>query len=170
MRRHRVRSVAWIAFALAVAALPAARGASASERIAAIVNKEVILESDVDDQLRVAMTNLRVDPSDSVTVAKLRKDVLRQLIDEQVILAEAQKQNVTIPKAELDAAVTKAVENVKTRLGTPANFQRALQEEHTTEAQLRAKYEPDVKKQLLVMRLVGKEVQNRPPVPDAEVK
>lgn len=170
MRRPTVRDVAWIAVVLAVAALPAARGALAAERIAAIVNKEVILESDVDDQLRVAMTNLHIDPSDSVSVAKLRKDVLRQLVDEQVILAEAQRQNITIPKSELDAAVTKAVENVKSRLGTPANFQRALQEEHTTEAQLRAKYEPDVKKQLLVMRLVGKEVQNRTTVTDAEVK
>ena len=170
MRRHTVRTVAWIDFALALAATPATRGASATERIAAIVNKEVILESDVDEQLRVAMSNLHVDPSDSVTVAKLRKDVLRQLIDEQVILAEAQRQSITIPKAELDAAVTKAIESVKTRLGSPANFARALRDEHTTEDALRRKYEPDVKKQLLVMRLVQKEVQNRTTVTDAEVK
>ena len=170
MRRYSERNLAWIVFALAATALPAARGALAAERIAAIVNKEVILQSDVEDQLRVAMTNLHIDPSDSVTVAKLRKDVLRQLVDEQVILAEAQRQNITIPKADLDAAVTKAVENVKTRLGSPANFQRALGEEHTTEDGLRRKYEPDVKKQLIVMRLVGKEVQNRTTVTDAEVK
>ncbi len=170
MRRNTVRTFAWIALALAAAALPAARGASASERIAAIVNKEVILESDMDDQLRVAMANLRVDPSDSVSVAKLRKDVLRQLIDEQVILAEAQRQAITISKADLDAAVKQAIDNVRTRLGSDQNFQRALQEEHTTEDQLRRKYEPDVRKQLLVMRLVGKEVQNRTTVTDAEVK
>ena len=84
MRRYSVRNLAWIVFALAATALPAARGALAAERIAAIVNKEVILQSDVEDQLRVAMTNLHIDPSDSVTVAKLRKDVLRQLVDEQV--------------------------------------------------------------------------------------
>jgi peptidyl-prolyl cis-trans isomerase SurA len=170
MRRQTIRRFAWILVALAAVMAPAARNSAGSERIAAIVNKEVILESDVDEQLRVAMTNLRVDPSDSVTVAKLRKDVLKQLIDEQVILAEAQHQGVTIPRADLDQAVTQAIQNVRTRLGSEENFKKALQEEHTTEAELRRKYEPDVKKQLLVMRLVGKEVQNRTTVTDAEAK
>jgi len=170
MRRSFMKRLGWIAVALAAAALPATRIAAASERIAAIVNKEVILESDVDDQLRVAAANLHVDPSDSVSVAKLRKDVLRQLIDEQVILAEAQRQNITIPKSDLDQAVKQAIGNVRTRLGSEDNFRRALAEEHTTEDALRRKYEPDVKKQLLVMRLVGKEVQNRTTVTDAEAK
>ncbi len=170
MRRHVATRLTWIALALAAAALPAARMTAASERIAAIVNKEVILQSDVDEQLQVAEANLHVDPSDSDSVAKLRKDVLRQLVDEQVILAEADRQNITIPKADLDQAVSKAVDNVRQRLGSEANFKRALAEEHTTEADLRRKYEPDVKKQLLVMRLVQKEVQSKTTVTDAEAK
>jgi peptidyl-prolyl cis-trans isomerase SurA len=171
MRRRKIERLAMLAIAIAFAAMaPAARHAAASERIAAIVNKEVILESDVDEQLRVAMANLHVDPSDSVSVAKLRKDVLRQLIDEQVILAEAQRQNITIAKTDLDQAVKQAIDNVKKRLGSDQNFQRALAEEHTTEDQLRRKYEPDVKKQLLVMRLVGREVQSKTTVTDAEAR
>src|SRR5207245_3909583 len=161
MRRHVLTRLAWTVLALAAVALPAARTTAASERIAAIVNKEVILQSDVDEQLQVAEANLHVDPSDSESVAKLRKDVLRQLIDEQVILAEAEKQNITITKSDLDQAVKQAIDNVRTRLGSDASFKRALAEEHTSEAALRQKYEPDVKKQLLVMRLVQKEVQNK---------
>src|SRR5438045_4866808 len=118
MRRHVVLRLVWILAALVATTTTTAHLAAASERIAAVVNKEVILESDVDDQLRLAEANLRVDPGDSVTVAKLRKDVLRQLIDEQVILAEAARQNITIPKAELDQAVEKAVQNVRTRMGS----------------------------------------------------
>ncbi|TMQ55830.1 MAG: hypothetical protein E6K77_09895 [Candidatus Eisenbacteria bacterium] len=172
MRRDGIMLIAGLAALglLAAVAPPATHDLAASERIAAIVNKEVILESDVDEQLRTAMGNLRVDPADSVTVAKLRKDVLQQLIDEQVILAEAARQNITIPKADLDQAVMQAIQNVRARLGTEQNFQRALAEEKTTEAQLRKKYEPDVRKQLLVMRLVGREVQNKTTVTDAEVK
>ena len=172
MRRDGIMLIAGLAALglLAAAAPPATHDLAASERIAAIVNREVILESDVDEQLRTAMGNLRVDPADSVTVAKLRKDVLQQLIDEQVILAEAARQNITIPKADLDQAVMQAIQNVRARLGTEQNFQRALAEEKTTEAQLRKKYEPDVRKQLLVMRLVGREVQNKTTVTDAEVK
>ena len=169
MRRRVLTRLVWMA-AIVVAAAAPTRMVAGSERIAAIVNKEVILESDVDDQLRLAEANLHVDPADSVTVAKLRKDVLRQLIDEQVILAEAARQNITIPKTDLDTAVKQAIGNVRQRLGSEQNFQRALAEEHTTEEALRRKYEPDVKKQLLVMRLVGKEVQSRTSVTDAEAK
>ena len=172
MRRDGIMLIAGLAALGLLAAVtpPATHDLAASERITAIVNKEVILESDVDEQLRTAMGNLRVDPADSVTVAKLRKDVLQQLIDEQVILAEAARQNITIPKADLDQAVMQAIQNVRARLGTEQNFQRALAEEKTTEAQLRKKYEPDVRKQLLVMRLVGREVQNKTTVTDAEMK
>ena len=171
MRRDGIMRIARIAaFAvLATVALPAVRDSAANERIAAIVNKEVILESDVDEQLRTAIGTLHADPSDSAAVAKLRKDVLQQLIDEQVILAEAQRQGITIAKADLDQAVKQAVENVRARLGTEQNFQRALTEERTTEIELRRKYEPEVKKQLLVMRLVGREVQSKTTVTDAEV-
>jgi peptidyl-prolyl cis-trans isomerase SurA len=172
MRRDGMMRIARIAAlaVLAAVAPPVTHDLAASERIAAIVNKEVILESDVDEQLRTAMGNLRVDPGDSVTIAKLRKDVLQQLIDEQVILAEAQRQSITIPKADLDQAVKQAIQNVRARLGTEQNFQRALAEEKTTEDLLRKKYEPEVRKQLLVMRLVGREVQNKTTVTDAEVK
>ena len=172
MRRDGIMRIARIAaFAvLATVALPAMRDSAANERIAAIVNKEVILESDVDEQLRTAIGTLHADPSDSAAVAKLRKDVLQQLIDEQVILAEAQRQGITIAKADLDQAVKQAVENVRARLGTEQNFQRALTEERTTEIELRRKYEPEVRKQLLVMRLVGREVQSKTTVTDAEVK
>ncbi len=170
-----MRPLAWIASFAALAALaaiaaPTTNGAAAAERIAAIVNKDVILQSDVEDQLRLAMVNMHVDPSDSASVARLRKDVLQQLVDEQVILNEAQKQGITVPKAELDEAVKKAVQAVRDRVGSEQNFQRALAEEKTTEEGLGKKYEPDVRKQLLVMRLVGREVQSKTNVADADVR
>jgi len=167
-----MRRFLWI---LAFAALAVIAGSSrdrleAAERIAAIVNKEVILESDVEEQLRIAMANLNVDPADSVTVARMRRDVLKQLVDEQIIMAEAARQGITISKAEVDQGVDNAIQDVKGRLGTDENFQKALAQERMTMADLRKKYEPDVKKQLTVMRLVGREVQSKTTVTDADVK
>ena len=46
----------------------APRVPDAAERIAAIVNKSVILSSDVDDQTRQAAARYNVDPADSATV------------------------------------------------------------------------------------------------------
>ncbi|HEU5311991.1 MAG TPA: SurA N-terminal domain-containing protein, partial [Candidatus Eisenbacteria bacterium] len=71
-----------------------------AERIAAIVNKEVILASDVDDQTREAAMRMRVDPADTASMGRLRKEVLNQLVEKQVLLAEAQKQGITVTAAD----------------------------------------------------------------------
>lgn len=161
--------------ALVIPALLAALGglppvAIATERIMAIVNKEVILESDVEDALRQAMTQYRVDPGDSTSVAQLRTEVLKQLVDEQVILAEAARQGVTVPKAQLDQSVEQQLQTVKSRLGSEAQFQKALEQEKLTEPALRQKYATELRKQLLVTKMVDREVQSKTTASDAEVR
>ncbi len=144
--------------------------AAATERIAAIVNKEVILESDVEDAMRQAMAQYRVDPDDTTNVAQLRQEVLKQLVDEQVILAEAARQGVTVPKAQVDQSVEQQIQTVKTRLGSEEQFRKALEQEKTTEAALRKKYGTELHKQLLVMKMVDREVQSKTTVNDAEAR
>jgi peptidyl-prolyl cis-trans isomerase SurA len=153
---------------LALGGLAAVAGSA--ERIAAIVNKEVILESDVEEAVGQATLQYRVDPQDSVTMVQLRKDVLKQLVDEQVILAEAARLNVTLTKAEVDQGIEQQLDGVRGRFPTQEDFQKALAQEKMTEALLRKKYESEVRRQMLVMRMVSREVQNKTSVSDAEVR
>ena len=155
---------------LLLAACGAAAVAGSAERIAAIVNKEVILESEVDEAVQQAAAQYRVDPADSSTMAQLRQEVLKQLVDEQIILAEANRQNVALTKAEVDEGVEQQLSGVKGRFPTVEDFQKALAKENLTEAALRKKYEDDVRRQMLVMRMVNREVQSKTSVSDAEVR
>ena len=141
----------------------------AAERIAAIVNKDVILNSDVEERTMEAAARMRVDPTDSVAFARLRAEVLNQLVEKQVLLAEATRQAITVSNADVAQAVDREIDNLKQRLG-PTEYDQALVRERTTEAQLRKKYEPDVREQLLISRLVGKEVQSKTTVTDTEVR
>jgi parvulin-like peptidyl-prolyl isomerase len=93
--------------ACAIVLLTVGGSARSAERIAAIVNKEVILASDVDEQTREAAVRMRVDPGDSVQMGRLRKEVLNQLVEKQVLLAEAQKQNITISNKEVDDEINR---------------------------------------------------------------
>jgi len=95
----------WILFGAILCALysldarvPAAQ---ASERIAAIVNKQVILSSDVDDRTLEAASRMHVDPGDSVALAKLRTEVLNQMVEKEVLLAEATRQAITVSNADV---------------------------------------------------------------------
>ena len=65
-----------VALALALGAIPTP-ASIAAERIAAIVNKKVILASEVDEQMRQAAARYGVDPADSVNTARLRKHLPR---------------------------------------------------------------------------------------------
>ena len=167
-----MKRLGWLmaALTLVVAAERFAGDAGAAERIAAIVNKEVILASDVDEETRNAAYRMRVDPADSVSLGKLRKEVLNQMVEKHVLLAEATRQNITISPAEVSEAVDREIDGLRQRLGSEENFQQALAQERTTEADLRKRYEPDVRDQLLISRLVGKEVQGKTTVTDGEVR
>ena len=147
-----------------------AGGAGAAERIAAIVNKEVILASDVDEETRSVAYRMRIDPADSVAFGRLRKEVLNQMVEKHVLLAEATRQGITVAPAEVTQAVDREIDGLRQRLGSEENFQQALAQERTTEADLRKRYEPDVRDQLLISRLVGKEVQSKTTVTDGEVR
>jgi peptidyl-prolyl cis-trans isomerase SurA len=167
-----MKRLGWLMFALMLVAAGDrfAGSAGAGERIAAVVNKEVILASDVDEEARGAAYRMRMDPADTVAFKNLRKEVLNQMIEKHVLLAEAARQNITVTPAEVSQAVDREIDGLKQRLGSEENYQQALAQEKTTEAALRKKYEPDVRDQLIISRLVGKEVQGKTTVSDAEVK
>lgn len=156
--------------AVALAALAGGLPAGAAERIAAIVNKNVILASDVDERFQQAAAQYRLDPRDSVSAVKLRKSVLDQLIENQVVLAEGTRLGITVSQADVNQAVDRQIAALHERLGGDANYRQALQQEGLTEADLRKRYEPDVKDQLLISRTVQREVQSKTTVSDAEVR
>jgi peptidyl-prolyl cis-trans isomerase SurA len=148
---------------------PGAAPAGAAERIAAIVNKQVILASEVEERTMEAAARMRMDPNDSVSIARLRTEVLGQMVEKEVLLAEAERQAITISNADVAQAVDREIDGLKQRLG-PAEYAQALSRERMTEADLRKKYEPDVRDQLKISRLVGKEVQSKTTVTDSEVR
>jgi len=163
------RVVMALVFAAALAGL-GRTPVDAAERIAAIVNKNVILASEVDERFQQAAARFNVDPRDSVSVVKLRRNVLDQLIENQVVIAEAGRLGLTVTPAEVQAAIDREVSALRDRLGGDDAYKKALQQEGMTEADLRKKYEPDVRDQLLISRTVQREVQSKVIVTDAEVR
>ncbi len=167
-----VRAGVAVALTAAVLALLPNTGErlGAAERIAAIVNKNVILASEVDERFQQAAARFSVDPRDSVSIAKLRRNIIDQLVENQVVLAEAVRLSITVTPADVQAAVDREVAALRERLGGDAGFRRALEQERMTEADLRKRYEPDVREQLLISRVVSREVQSKTTVTDAEIR
>ncbi len=154
--------------AAARAASPAAGDEDRLDAIAAMVNDEAVLASDVEEQLFLYLQRAQLRP-DSAEVDTLRRQILDQLIDEKLVLAEAKRQAISVPDAEVAKQVDQAIADVKQRLGSEAAFAQQLQAENLTEARLREKYKAEVQRNLTAQRLVQKTFP-RKPVPQAEAE
>src|SRR5439155_8867495 len=128
---------------------------SALDAIAAMVNDEPVLASDVEEQLFQFLQRSQAHP-DSAQVDTLRHQVLDQLIDDKLLLAEAKRQSITVNPAEVAKQVEGAISEAKERLGGEQGFAEQLEQENTTEERLRERYKGDVERQITVQRLVAK--------------
>jgi peptidyl-prolyl cis-trans isomerase SurA len=140
----------------------------ALDAIAALVNDEPVLASDVEEQLYLYVQRANARP-DAAQVDTLRRQILDQLIDEKLLIAEAKRQSVTVADAEIDKQIDQAVADAKERLGGEAAYREQLRRENTSEAQLREKYRDELRRQLMVRRLVERQFP-RKPVPQAEAE
>src|SRR6185503_10591421 len=153
----------FLASTLALIALVPAFGVSEAQRldgIAAVVNDDVVLQSDVEEQLAAFLMRNQATP-DSSTVDTLRIQILNQLIDEKLIVAEAKRQGLSVPDAEVEKQIDQAIGEAKERFGGDEAFRRQLQQENMTEAKLREKYRTDLRRQLLAQRLVTKQLPKK---------
>ena len=135
---------------------PAAAGAERLDGIAAVVNDDVVLESDVEEQLYLFLMQAQARP-DSAAIDTLRQQILSQLIDEKLIVAEAKRQGITASPAEISKQIDQAIASKRDQLGGEDAFREQLAKENTTEAKLREKYRTDLERELLAQRLVEKQ-------------
>ncbi|MBI5709743.1 MAG: peptidylprolyl isomerase [Candidatus Eisenbacteria bacterium] len=135
--------------------------------IAAVVNDDVVLQSDVEEQLYLFLMNNQMRP-DSAGVDTLRRQILDQLINEKLIVAEAKRQGVTAPETEVNREVEKAMADARKRLGEDG-FREQLQRENLSEEKLRARYREAAQREITSSRLLQKQFP-RKSVPAAEAE
>jgi len=145
---------------------PSFSDAATVDRIAAIVNGEIITASDLQSaaaRARIGLLTLAPDGSASRRPIS-EQEVLGELIDQKLQLQLARKKGITVEPDELE----KAVEDVKQKNGltTDAALQKALQEEHSSLDQ----YKNGLKDQILILKLVNREVRSGVILSDQDIR
>lgn len=75
------------------------------DKVAAVVNNGVVLESDVDSMMQSVKMNARAANQQLPDDATLRRQVMDQLIMDQILLQMGQKMGIQISDAQLDQAI-----------------------------------------------------------------
>ena len=153
-----------IALAAAAALVFAAPPAPAAEldRVAAVVNGDAILMSEVDRRFRHLVFDLRQTPSDLPSRNALVRRSLDELVLERLQLRIAEEQGLRIP----DAALEQAIESIARRHdATVADLRRSLEAGGIPFSDFRERIRND----LVVENLRRQEILGRIRVSEAEV-
>jgi peptidyl-prolyl cis-trans isomerase SurA len=157
-RRAALRLV--LALTLALAAEHAAAQGSV-ERIAAVVNNDVITTQDLNERLGLVAAASGL-PSDPEIRNRLMQQVLRGYIDEKLQLQEAARLNLSVTDEDVDKALQTLAQ--RNHLDVDS-FKRALEERKIEVSALRAQ----LKGQIAWAKVVGKEVRPRVAVTQDQV-
>lgn len=126
------------------------------DKTLAIVNGEPLMSSEFDKILNPMIEQYRaMTPLTEQSDAKLnefKNQILEQKIDQMILTQEAKKQKIKIAKRELDDAVNQ----VKKRFPNDETFQAELKKEGLSQVQ----FEKRLEEQLMVQKLVEREMKN----------
>ncbi|MEZ4387780.1 MAG: peptidylprolyl isomerase [Candidatus Krumholzibacteriia bacterium] len=164
-----------VPLAILVAAL-AATGAAAQEpvlleRIVAIVDEEMILQSDLDLAIELYQLDRQLAGSEPEPVTpELTRKVLDSLIENKLVIAAAKQNDMVVEEADIDARVNERVEQLVGQYGGQAGLEQALHESGLTLEDFRFRYASQLRNQQYMRLVVGRFIRPGIEVMENEVK
>ncbi|PWB68153.1 hypothetical protein C3F09_12220, partial [candidate division GN15 bacterium] len=129
------------------------------DRIVAIVGNDVILASELAEQVQMAAFQSGHRPQTQQELTQLRDQVLEQMISDRLFLIEAKKDTtITVRPEEVEQALDEQVSRVQERFNSEQEFQAALAREGLTVRDLRKRYRSDIENQLLRQRYIQRKL------------
>jgi peptidyl-prolyl cis-trans isomerase SurA len=131
---------------------------SAGDGVVAVVDEQPILQSELDKQVSLLklQMNQNVMPEDS-----LKKLALERLIEVRLLMLQAKKESLDVTEAEVEEALNKSIGEMRSQFPNEEAFNAQLKTEGTNIAQLKAKHRADAKNQLLMQKLIDKNIRAR---------
>jgi peptidyl-prolyl cis-trans isomerase SurA len=139
-----------------------AQGITLVDRIVAVVNKEVITASELDDAVGMAERELRRRGTPLPDRPVLERQMLERLVLSKAQLQLARSSGLRVEELQLDRAVERIAESNKMTL---ADFRRALERDGVSFNAWRE----EVREEMLLTRLRQREVDDKVQVSDSEL-
>jgi len=163
-RRAAGRRAGWAGVALALALAAGAHAAyEPIERIVAVVNDGVVLESELRNRLRTVVAQLRARGTRLPPEPVLRRQVLERLIIERIQLQMAERLGIQID----DETVNAAIRDIARRNGMDLHGLREALERDGFSFE---RFREDVRAEMTIARLQREQVANRVTVSEREVE
>jgi peptidyl-prolyl cis-trans isomerase SurA len=116
------------------------------DRIIAVVDKEIITESELNDRVTLLALQNRLDPASPA----LRTQVLDGMITEKLVLAQALIDSVEVTDTEISQALDQQIQNFIRQVGSEARVEQIYGKSIN---RIRVEYRDEVRQQLLVQKV-----------------
>lgn len=144
-------------------------GSRVVEGIAAVVGEHAVMHSEVEEQFTILAPQFQLDPNDTSQANQLRREILDNLVNEQLLTQEATAVGIEVDQTQVGQAVDEGIRADKERMGAEG-FANQLIAEGLTETELRAIYADDLSKDFLRRQLLQREVFSKVSITDAQVE
>ena len=132
-------------------------------RIAAVVNGDMITARELDRELQSELVGQKLDPAKNPQmVAEVRKAVLDRMINDKILLQEADKEKIEISDADVDAAIDRIVKD--SQLSRDVFFKQLAQEGISEKV-----FRDRLYVQIVSQRLMSRNVVNKVVVTEDEI-
>lgn len=136
----------------------------AQDKIAAIVNNDIITQKDINDFenfMRIQMRSEYPQGQVEEKIISLKKDMLNRLIEDRIILQEAKRQNIRVDESRVKAKI----DAIRKNYISDKAFQESLKSQGLVPADLEAK----IRDQMFMYTIVEAKVKDKIVIKPAEV-
>lgn len=135
----------------------------AIDKVVAVVNNEVITESQLRHQMEISKQQFAAMNKPSPDTSALRHEALQQLIDKALLLQAAQKSGIKVDDKQLIHAIEQIAARNHLSIGQ-------LQEQLTQQNISFAKYKNDIRNEIIISQLQQKEISSRIHISTQEIE
>ena len=139
--------------------------AAVVDKIIVVVNNEIITQREVDVLLGPIYGQYRNMYKGEELIRMLedaRERILKQLIEDRLILSEAKKKGITVEEKDIDSRI----EEIRKKVGSESDLEEMLGQENLTLNELRERY----REKIVIRKLIDQKVGARIIITPLEVK
>ncbi|HKI77450.1 MAG TPA: peptidylprolyl isomerase [Ignavibacteriaceae bacterium] len=119
------------------------------DKIAAVVDNEIIMESELDYQIQLVAAQRKINPDDP----ELKKQVLNSMIEEKLVYAQANLDSITVTDDELNQRVEYQLNYLYQQYGSKAKVEQLY---GMSSEKIKRVLRENVKKQAMIQKLQAK--------------
>ncbi|MCD4830082.1 MAG: peptidylprolyl isomerase [Candidatus Cloacimonetes bacterium] len=134
------------------------------DRIVAKVGREIILESELDQQMR------QLEQLDMLVSGVTGRDVLEQMVETRLVIQKAREQNYTVDHDQVRELAQQQIDQIRNQFPTAEAFQQELQKAGLNQADLRKMFIEMLTEERLKEQIIRNQISNRVHVTEAEVE